>query len=549
MSDGLDARVAALAAAVDHATGRIDEDVVAAAGAVVDRAGTRIGLGLETTVVALAGPTGAGKSSLFNLLAGAEVAKVGRLRPTTAAATAAVWGDVGDALLDWLDVPRRHRVDGAREVALVLLDLPDFDSVELAHRVEVDRVVELADLVLWVVDPQKYADAVWHDQYLRKLVAYEASMAVVLNQSDLLTPDALAACAADLRRLLERERLSRVPIVVVSAETGRGVDELRRLLDERVAARAAAAARLAADVDVAAAAFAPFVGDDPRGMRRGDRERLVTALAEAAGVPVVVRAVGAAHRRRGALATGWPVLRWVRRVRPDPLRRFRLGDVPQEETRTSLPPPSPVHLARVDGALRALAAGASEGLPSPWPTRLRDVALATDARLGDRLDRAVAGADLHVRRPRWWSVASLLQKLLLLAVLAGTLWLLALVGLGFLRLDDVVPVPEVEEIPVPTALLIGGAVAGILIAFFTRIVNGFGARRRARAAERELNRRIAVVADEVAVVPVEAELAAYDALRQTLRTASRDRGGRFGRRKREREGATIRAATRGGAVR
>ena len=43
---------------------------------VVEKAGNRLGLGVETTVAALAGPTGAGKSSLFNAFAGEELVEV-----------------------------------------------------------------------------------------------------------------------------------------------------------------------------------------------------------------------------------------------------------------------------------------------------------------------------------------------------------------------------------------------------------------------------------------------------------------------------------------
>ena len=72
-----------------------------------------------------------------------------------------------DRLLDWLEVPRRHR--HAPEPALdglVLLDLPDHDSVKLEHRLEVDRLVGLVDVLVWVLDPEKYADAAVHDRYL-----------------------------------------------------------------------------------------------------------------------------------------------------------------------------------------------------------------------------------------------------------------------------------------------------------------------------------------------------------------------------------------------
>src|SRR3712207_8726897 len=68
------------------------------------------------------------------------------------------------SLLEWLQVPRRHRVaEGDGLGGLVLLDLPDFDSVELAHRLEVDRVLELADLV---VRSEEHTSELQSRQYL-----------------------------------------------------------------------------------------------------------------------------------------------------------------------------------------------------------------------------------------------------------------------------------------------------------------------------------------------------------------------------------------------
>jgi predicted GTPase len=43
----------------------------------LDRAEDRLGLGEDFTVVAFAGSTGSGKSSLFNAVAGLEIARVG----------------------------------------------------------------------------------------------------------------------------------------------------------------------------------------------------------------------------------------------------------------------------------------------------------------------------------------------------------------------------------------------------------------------------------------------------------------------------------------
>ena len=522
MKRNLDERLAALGEAAGLAEGRLDEEAVERARAVIVQAGERLGLGLESTVVALAGPTGAGKSQLFNALAGEALAAVGRRRPTTSAGQAVVWGDGADPLLDWLAIPRRHRLAPDGLDGLVLLDLPDFDSVEDAHRLEVDRVIGLADLVAWVVEPQKYADAALHDDYLRPLASHGEAMAVVLNQADLLSPADVDAWRADVVRLMAEDGVRGAPLLVVSAETGEGLDELRRLLAERVRARDAAVARLAADVDDAVEAFDKACENGrAAGIRSDDRRRLTAALEDAAGVPAVLRAVEASHRRRGALATGWPFVRWVRRLRPDPLRRLRLPETPRPEMSTSLPRPTDVQTAQVATAARRLADRAAEGLPEPWPRLVRDAAIARDTEVAERLDRAVAGADLAVSRPRWWSAASLLQKAFAFALLAGGLWLLVLAVLGYLRVDDVVPLPEAYGTPIPTWLFAGGALAGIVLAFLARLANGGGARRRARAAARSIRSRVEDVGHELVVAPVEAELDVQRRLCESVTRARR----------------------------
>jgi energy-coupling factor transporter ATP-binding protein EcfA2 len=523
---GLAERLTALDEAIELARGRLDSGVVAEAERVSARAGERLRLGAAHTVVALAGATGSGKSSLFNALAGTEVSQVGLRRPTTGVAHAAVWGgeDAG-ALLDWLDVPRRHGVPsgGAGGLdGLVLLDLPDVDSVEERHRLEADRLVERVDLLVWVLDPQKYADAVVHDRYLVPLAGHADVLMVVLNQVDRLSSAARAGCLADLRRILDAEGLPGVPVVPASARTGEGVEVLRTELGRRVAAKRAAAARLSADLDAVAIGLGEGCGPSSDGVPRSRRETLVEALTDAAGAEQVVDAVERNHRLRARQATGWPFTRWASRLRPDPARRLRLSATPSELVRTSLSGPSGVQRARVDSALRDLSEHASEGLAEPWPDVVRAASTRRRAELPDLLDRAVAGADLEIgRRPRWWRVVGVLQVLLALVVVVGLVWLAALFVIAWLQLPRP-PTPELGVVPVPTLLLLGGVVAGILVALLSGWAARVGARRSAARARRRLEERVRGVADDAVIGPVQRELSAHtDLCSAVARVAAR----------------------------
>lgn len=522
---GLDERLAALREASTAAQGRLDAALVAEARDLLERAGHRLGLGSELTVVALAGPTGSGKSSLFNALAGTELSLVGVRRPTTGEVQACVWGDDSEeALLEWLRVPRRHRLAQADpEVeGMVLLDLPDHDSVELNHRLEVDRLVQVVDLFVWVVDPQKYADAALHERYLRPLAGHSGVMVVVLNQIDRLESTAQSRCAADLRRLLEEDGLDGVPVVSTSVATGEGLDDLREVLARRVGERRAAAERLAADVDAVVAHLLPYCG--PRSgtptLGRSDRTALADALSDAAGVVLVGEAVGRSHRREAGLATGWPFTRWLRRLRPNPLNRLHLGAVNPGSGRTSIPPASPVQRARVETALRRVGESLTAGLPEPWPARVRKVAASTQAEVLAELDRAVAQTSVgDGRRPLWWGVVRGLQTLLAVAAIIGFLWLGVLFALEWLQIPRP-PMPHVNRVPVPTLLLVGGIIAGLLVAALSGQFARIGAARRKRTIVRRLHERVASVAGDRVIGPLQAEVTAHDELCAALQRAA-----------------------------
>jgi len=524
----------ALREAAELCEGRVDSDALGEARRVVDQADQRLAMSGSATVVAIAGATGSGKSSIFNALSGTTLATVGVRRPTTAHVMACSWGEESaEELLDWLQIPRRHALDPETDAALdglVLLDLPDHDSTELDHRLEVDRLVQLVDMLIWVVDPQKYADAAIHDRYLKPLAQHADLMMIILNQVDRLGMTQREQCLNDLRRLLDSEGLAKLPVMAVSAATGEGIEALRVTLAQRVSEKQWAARRLAADVSVAAVGLSAASGTTkltPLG--RSSIDQLTTQVAIAAGVPVVTEAVGKAWRLRGGLATGWPVLAWVAKFKPDPLRRLHLDRLgvgrrrkeidPSQVGRTSLPATSGVQKARVDTALRALADQAAQDLTRGWADGIKQAARSAEDELPDRVDRAIATTDLDLaHHRRWWQLIRVLQWLLLATVLVGLGWLALSFLLAYLQLP---PLPKVTwwGLPAPTVLAIGGVLAGLLVAGMARIGVEIGARRRTAKARQSLRAAIARVTGGLVIDPVKAEQARYESARLALERA------------------------------
>jgi hypothetical protein len=211
-------------------------------------------------------------------------------------------------------------------------------------------------------------------------------------------------------------------------------------------------------------------------------------------------------------------VRWVHRLRADPAARLRLArsGVDPALVRTSLPSASPAALAGATAAAREYAAVASRGAPPAWVRSARAMAVTAAEGIGPHLDSAVARAEVgDPRTPRWWSLVGILQSLFLVAAAAGALWLLAMVALGALALPVPDP-PTVAGLPVPTVLLLGGSVVGIVLAMLARLGTRVTARRAAARARAQVTRAVAAVAQARVVDPVDAELATLGEFRVGL---------------------------------
>ncbi|SEG79937.1 Dynamin family protein [Actinacidiphila yanglinensis] len=605
-ADPLTARVDALGELLGLSRTRISPDDLAESSELLARVGERRRLSLDHTVVALAGATGSGKSTLFNALTGLELSATGVRRPTTARPVSCAWqperaaglldrlgvapqdryaryglrdvpapssgqaqaqavhghvpeighgqeqarlpeqaecppdrsdvpagashcsvGDVDEAGADLVEIKERS-LDG-----LVLIDLPDHDSAAPGHREQVDRLLRLVDVVVWVLDPEKYADATLHERYLRPLAGHADVTVLVLNQVDRLPGDTADLVLDDLRGLLDEDGLAvgehgeaGAVVLAASALTGQGVPDLRAVLAQIVAERAAAVRRLAADMDRTASGLQPlYVGEGGAGLTDPAREEFVDRLADAVG------AAGAGQSAEkewssaawDACGTPWSRLlgertgsagcsRFVRTMIGSPgwrtkgPRRAEVRPTAPSRTERSVLPATRPTASRpvIDEAVRGLSADAARGLPVHWARAVRDAA----RRGGEGLPAALDAAAVRARpgtpeRPGWWSVAAAVQWLLMALALAGVVCLSAIAS-GSLDMSWWPPLVTVGL----------GGLGGPLVSGTCRLAARGPARRYGQAAERRLRDAAADCGRARVLEPVAAELMRYREVRE-----------------------------------
>jgi energy-coupling factor transporter ATP-binding protein EcfA2 len=509
-------------------------DLIEDAETLLARAGERLRLSAHHTIVVLAGGTGSGKSSLFNVLAGAQFSPVGVLRPVTREAHACVWGMEGAGpLLDWLGIKPRDRYarssaldEGERALTgLLLVDLPDHDSVLSGDSATVRRLVAQADLMVWVLDPQKYADAAVHSRYLMPMAGHSSVIAVTLNQADLLAPEQAGDCVSDLRRLLDAEGLHDARVVVTSAVTGEGVPDLRKVLMDTVIARRAAMERIGADVDALAARFVPYAdatdgaaARDAAGDKDGRAEpslpaasadALAEAFARAAGVTGVGKALESARELRAVDYVGWPVP-WLadRMLRRDPVRKARLRTL-WDELRGTSARSIGAQQAEINNAITVVAGEAGRGLPAPWQASIRSAARSRAHDIPAALGAAIAESlPAENSVTPWWRAVAAWQGLLLGGAAVCVAWLLAIIVVGgFHAVTHASPLLRDLSLLPWVALL---AAALLLLGWLTAngcmslVVRQAGQERE--QVEQRMNAAIAGVARQMVIAPVEREL-------------------------------------------
>ena len=576
----------------DDGTG-FSEALLDDAESVLRRAGERLRLSGNHTVIALAGGTGSGKSSLFNALAGATFSPPGVTRPTTRHAHACVWGMQGAApLLDWLGVQRRHRYARASVLdsgesdldGLILLDLPDHDSVVTASMATVDRLSKLADMVIWVLDPQKYADAAVHNRYLIPLAGHAGVFAVVLNQLDVLSPQQAQECGEDLRRLLDAEGLADTPLLGVSAQTGLGLAELRDLLMETVSRNRMVGMRIAADIDALVDGFAGYSGpqlapdsvllpaagplgaplaESPAGLSLPPWELDEDEQAEAAPPPPsrppwetdvadsdkregadpaasvprkpAEQLAGAFARAAGLSAVTQAMVsaREARAARltgwpagelfggrRDPIRALR-GVAGPEAAVAADATAGQAQQSEVDNAITTFADAVGSDLPAPWAGSLRDAARCN----ASMVPQALAGAVHKVVTGEWSRPPAWWR---LVTAWQWLLTALAVAGLGLSVVIGVVRatgrhqgwISEVSLIPWLLIMAAAMLALGYVTAVSCRNLAASTADREREAAEQAMRDQVAEVTHDLVLLATGREIDQYERYRKELAVAA-----------------------------
>ena len=593
--------VASLKDAISYGEGRVPETVLLDAAETLERLSQRRELSTEHTVIGFFGATGSGKSTLFNAIAGQNIALSAPTRPTTSTVQAAIWEAEGsEELLDWLGIDKRvypqtqalaaegeategneaggnnksaggvaapnavtepapglfnrirRAVGGRGEMrtrtgGLILLDMPDFDSVTTTNRDLAARMMRYVDVLVWVVDPQKYADAVIHRDFMVPLAASGAQALCVLNQADKLAPAEVPAVLASLTRLLQAEgteaHLLAAPIAV-SARTGEGVDVLRDLLAQVAAAKSLSLQRTDAQLHATASQLRTYAGGEGTVLAGAyaleAEQKLVKACYSSSQAEQVLEAATASYRRAAGQRTGWILTRWMSRLKADPLRRLHLGQ--QDETKStskaeksagmlgsdsenapelvasSLPPLSAAQKAGMANAVRQYSKQMAARIDEPWKRSMKEAALSREAELPELLERDMVRIDYGLGRTRApWVIFNALQWIALMSALVGVGWLTLISGLAYLQIQlPPAPTPEGSPVPLPTLLLLLGVLLGIASAGVGRLLTAMGSRYYARKLRGRLQTGVEKAVQSCVVAPVQQEAKRLNAYRKAL---------------------------------
>jgi len=364
-------------------------------------------------LVVLIGPTGAGKSSVLNAIAGTPVSKTGVLRPTTREAVLYATPEDAEHLraagrLRLVADARLTRATAPPTAAgVVIVDAPDIDSVERANRELADTLLEACDLCVFVTTATRYADLVpWN--VLERIKTREVPLIVLLNR---LPPDRSdrEIVVADAERLLAERGLhqdsGRVDVIAITegdvdpaaqSVSRDAIAPLRERIDELASDREQRR-RLAAEALAGAIrGLAPLVGDVAGDLdREGAEAEALRTIAQQTyddEAQTLTRAL-----RTGVLLRGEVLRQWHDFIGADQIARF---------VSTGLNRLRGLLLLAIRGTPVAPVANVEEGMVSSVEALTLRHASEAARKTAESWSERREGAELIARDPTLWSAST-----------------------------------------------------------------------------------------------------------------------------------------------
>lgn len=318
-----------------------------------DQLERRDALDPRVTVIAVAGPSGTGKSTVVNTLARRNsLVPTGMHRPTTTELVAYVDAEVTAApFLELSGIPRSvsvefcttrsnplrdslgmvgegHQVRSALTQCghPIVVEVPDTLLVpELTSAAS--QVLETADLILWTTDSQKYADAAFHSRI--SAFPRHPNSYFVLTHTEGLTESQLQTLNQELAAIAERIGVS-PEILQISLYDESSLARFRETVAELSHAPEArwrgeqaaihhAATKLGQDLELDVTGEfstqpvqAPSVASPPSPAET----KLVDQVTQVSGLSAVEANFSKQYLRAGGSWTLWPVLNWLAGIKP-----------------------------------------------------------------------------------------------------------------------------------------------------------------------------------------------------------------------------------------
>jgi len=254
------------------------------------------------------------------------------------------------------------------------------------------------------------------------------------------------------------------------------------------------------------------------GLPAAGTEVLTEALAQAAGVSGVGKALQSARELKAVDYVGWPADRVLHR---DPVRKARLATL-WEELRGAASGSIGAQQAEIDNAITALADETGHGLPAIWQASVRSAARSRVRDIPAALGAAIAGSlpEENTVTP-WWRAVAAWQGLLFGAAAVCVAWLAAIIVFGVLHAWPHAPSLLRDVSLLPWVALLGAALLGLgwLTANGCMTVVAREADQEREQTEQKMLAGIATVAEQMVLAPVDRELSEFARFQDELAVA------------------------------